>query len=769
MKRISSLAACLVGALVAAVGVAADGAFTVVVPASVDDVQRTAADELRAYLSKSSGRPVAIVEERAPTNAVDTIYLGNTAFAAAHGIDFKAFADEEWLCRGVDGALVIGGGGRRGALYGVYHFLEDELGVHWFSPSVEVVPERRDLKFAGVDRHGRPAMRYRDIYFVSGPNADVFLARNRMNTESPRYGGRMRYSRAATNHSLYRYLGTPDEVRALYKVHPDWFPLIDGERRLDPRANSASKTQLCLTNPDLRRHFIARLRSHIASDRDYAAKRGIEPPMFYAIDQNDCYDGFCRCPGCAAVIEREGGTSGLLLEFANVVAEALESEAPEATFQMMAYFSTERPPRTVRPRRNVGIRLCDPASDLVRPWSDQANGWMRGNLEAWHGICDKIAVWDYQITYGWVTCTGYPTPNERTFASDLRLLAAKGGDGLFFEHEGLIGADMRDMKVWLEMKLVEDPSLDAGSLIRQFTDGFYGPAGRHIRRYRDLVARAADKKGASICWFPAFASYDFIDDSVMAEAEAIFADAARSVAEDAERSERVAHARMSLDKLLAMRGDGLAAARYRKTYLCEATRRIASDKKRKADVSKNVDKFLACAAKFRSLPVPKRFADVPVGRLRLFHAGRGFFDGLFMQCVEDGGSSTGEAVRFVASAVKDRLPGDAAKLDWPFRCAVASPSGRDRAEFVCRDALDGVLPGYGWYKIAGGARLSSSSQLLLFTGYRLPLAGVTDGVYDIYASIRILGPDVVRNRTAARGNIYLLDQIAVVRVDVEGL
>ena len=769
MKRIPVLAACFVVALVAAVGVAADGAFTVVIPAAADDAQRTAADELCAYLAKSSGRPVAIAEERAPTNAIDTIYLGNTAFAAAHGIDFKAFADEEWLCRGVDGALVIGGGGRRGALYGVYHFLEDELGVHWFSPSVEVVPERRDLKFAGVDRHGRPAMRYRDIYFVSGPNADAFLARNRMNTESPRHGGRMRYSRAATNHSLYRYLGTPDEVRALYKVHPDWFPLIDGERRLDPRANSASKTQLCLTNPDLRRHFIARLRSHIAADRNYAAKRGIEPPMFYAIDQNDCYDGFCRCPGCAAVIEREGGTSGLLLEFANFVAAALETDAPDATFQMMAYFSTERPPRTVRPRRNVGIRLCDPVSDVCRPWSDPSNGWMRDNLEMWHGICDRIAVWDYQITYGWVTCTGYPTPTERTFAPDLRLLAVNGGDGVFFEHEAPVGADMRDMKVWLEMKLVEDPSLDAEQLIVQFTDGFYGPAGRHIRRYRDLVARAVDAKNAAIMWFPCVGSYDFMDDAAMAEADAIFAEASRSVAGNAALAERVDHARLAVDKLRAIRGDAAAAARYRATYIREAKRRIGSEKSRAADIAKNVDKFLACAAKFRSLPVPKRFADVPAGRLRLFHAGRGFFDGSFMQCVEDGGSATGEAVRFVASAVKDRLPGDAAKLDWPFQCAVASPSGRDRAEFVCRDALDGVLPGYGWYKIADGARLSPSSQLLLFTGYRLPLADVTDGVYDIYASIRILGPDVVRNRTAARGNIYLLDQIAVVRVDVEGL
>ena len=526
---------------------------SIVVPAASDAVVRTAANELRDYLGKMGVQSVSIEKEGSSPPAGRSVYIGRTAFAAAHGIEFGKFADEEWMVREVDGSLVIGGGGRRGALYGVYHFLEDALGVRWFSPYVESVPRRDDVSWAGLSLRGRPAMRYRDIYYVTGPGAAAFLARNRMNTESPEYGGRMRYSRAATNHSLYRYLGKPEEVRALFADHPDWFPLIDGERRLDPRANSASKTQLCLTNPGLRQHFIDCVRRHIAADRAVAKRRGIEPPMFYAIDQNDCYDGFCRCPGCAAIIEREGGTSGLLMDFANAVAAALETDAPDATFQMMAYFSTERPPRTVRPRRNVGIRLCDPVSDVCRPWSDPANGWMRGNLEAWHGICDKIAVWDYQITYGWVTCTGYPTPTERTFAPDMRLLAANGGDGVFFEHEAPVGADMRDMKVWLEMKLVEDPSLDAEKLIVQFTDGFYGPAGRHIRRYRDLVARAAAAKGSAIKWFPCVGSYGFLDDSAVAEADAIFAEAARSVAGDAERSERVDHARLALDKLCAMR------------------------------------------------------------------------------------------------------------------------------------------------------------------------------------------------------------------------
>lgn len=742
----------------------------IVVPEGAAKAVATAADELCAYLPRICGKPTEVVAKNAVPDGRCAIYLGDTDFAVAHGFDFSSFAEEEWTFEEVGGSLVIGGGGRRGTLYGVYHFLEDAMGVHWFSPCSDFVPAGRSALQKGLKARGRPAMRYRDIYFVSGPNSTAFLARNRMNTESAAYGGRMRYSRAATNHSLYRYLGGPDEVRALFAAHPDWFPLIDGERRLDPRANSASKTQLCLSKPELREYFVSRLRAHIAADRAAAARAGIEPPMFYAIDQNDCYDGFCRCPDCSAAVEREGGTSGLMLEFANAVAAALENDAPEATFQMMAYFSTETPPRHARPRRNVGIRLCDSASDLTRSWSGVANSWMRGNLEAWNRISDKIAVWDYQITFGWATCVSYPTPNERTLAPDLRMLAAHGGDGVFFEHEEPIGADMRDMKVWLEMKLAEDPSLGQEKLIETFTDGYYGTGGRHIRRYRDIIARAASKSNARICWFPSVSAYDFIDGDTLREAESALDAAAEAVKGDAELSARVDHARLSMDKLRIIRGDRSVVPRYCATWDRERARRFTKKNESRSGYAKNVDKFLRCAALFNNPPVPEFFADVPGERLRVLHAGRGTFDGAFMQSVEDGGSAVGEAVRFVFRAVKDRKPAIAGLFDWPFKCAVTEKTGM-RKVFVAGDALGEAPKGYHWFKVAAGARLAAESELEMFGCYRMPVGALLadwlrdPADCDIYASIRVVGSDVIRNREASRDSIYLLDQIAVVKTE----
>ena len=46
----------------------------------------------------------------------------------------------------VDGSLVIAGGRPRGVLYGVYHFLEDVVGVRWLSPVAEYVPSRPQLR-----------------------------------------------------------------------------------------------------------------------------------------------------------------------------------------------------------------------------------------------------------------------------------------------------------------------------------------------------------------------------------------------------------------------------------------------------------------------------------------------------------------------------------------------------------------------------------------------------------------------------------------------
>jgi len=47
-------------------------------------------------------------------------------------------------------------------------------------------------------------------------------------------------------------------------------------------------------------------------------------------------------------------------------------------------------------------------------------------------------------------------------------------------------ADNRDFKMWIQNKLLENPDLNYDALVNEFSDGYYGAAGKHFRQYLRL-------------------------------------------------------------------------------------------------------------------------------------------------------------------------------------------------------------------------------------------------------------------------------------------
>jgi len=76
-----------------------------------------------------------------------------------------------------------------------------------------------------------------------------------------------------------------------------------------------------------------------------------------SISQND-WHGYCECEKCKTLDEQEGTHAGALIHFINAVAEEVEKEFPDILIETLAYQYTRVPPKHVRPRRNVVIRLC---------------------------------------------------------------------------------------------------------------------------------------------------------------------------------------------------------------------------------------------------------------------------------------------------------------------------------------------------------------------------------------------------------------------------
>ena len=134
-------------------------AYTVDGPRRPKPWEMTAVYELEDYLKKlSSDASICIggVEAR--------FHVGDTEFARTQGLTSASLEDEQWAVKCFGSDVVLVGGGTRGTLYAVYHFLEDVCGVRWWNDDDEDVPQAGKLDLKPFDMKGRPFFRCRQIY-----------------------------------------------------------------------------------------------------------------------------------------------------------------------------------------------------------------------------------------------------------------------------------------------------------------------------------------------------------------------------------------------------------------------------------------------------------------------------------------------------------------------------------------------------------------------------------------------------------------------------
>ena len=155
-------------------------AVTVISPDAPKPYEVTAAKELRTYLGKCvpSGKVTV-------GGAKDVVFhVGDTALARAKGLAAAEIDEDRWIIRSFGKDIVLVGGGSRGTLYAVSHFLEDFCDVRWWSDREEDVPVRDSLALSALDASGKPAFLYRSIHRShSRAESDPRLAiRRRLNS-----------------------------------------------------------------------------------------------------------------------------------------------------------------------------------------------------------------------------------------------------------------------------------------------------------------------------------------------------------------------------------------------------------------------------------------------------------------------------------------------------------------------------------------------------------------------------------------------------------
>ena len=501
--------------------------YRIVIPASAIASERYAAEELQQYLEKISGARIPIVTDAAKSSSRDILLGSNQHLARLRlkKLDLPSLGPDGFILRTEGNRLIIAGGQPRGTLNGVYSLLEEKCGVRWFTPDLEVVPKTNRIKLPELNETKVPALENRDVYWSEFMHNADFAARHRVNGQH--YGLQEKHGGAFTVY--YPFVHSFDALvpRELYPEHPEYFPLIDGKRK-------DGYVQRCLTNPDVLKISIAQVRQWIMEHPE---------ATIISVSQNDTFNN-CQCGPCKAIDDAEGTPAGSLLKFVNAIAEDIENDYPKIRLDTLAYQYTRKAPKTIRPHRNVIIRLCSIECCFAHPLEtcpEEKNRSFRDDIVAWGPVAPLLYVWDYTTDFGHYQ---QPFPNFDSLQSNVRFFVKHGVRSLFeqgnYSRGG--GGEMEPLRAYLLAKLLWNPETDLDRHTSEFAHAYYGQAAPRILAYIDAIHRPVREGGQHIHIFDKPAS-SYLSPEIMDAAEKIL-DEAENQAENEKIRFRVQVARL---------------------------------------------------------------------------------------------------------------------------------------------------------------------------------------------------------------------------------
>ncbi|MHC4889579.1 MAG: DUF4838 domain-containing protein [Planctomycetota bacterium] len=468
---------------VEALTIAEDGVAKAVIVVAPDspEPERHAAAELAEFLRQITGGKFEILHKDAPGQS--RILVGLKA-ANLTAVDFftDGLGSDGIIIHTLGKDLVLVGGHPRGTLYAVYTFLEDYVGCRWWSSKVSSIPKMPTVKVDKLNVRYVPPLEYRESFWFDAFDGD-WAVRNKCNGNSERLdakrGGKHTYQGFV--HTFFPLI----RPTTYFKDHPEWFSEINGKRKYE-------RAQLCLANAEMRKELVKNLKARLRSN---------PAATIASVSQND-WHGYCQCSKCAAVDKEEGSPAGSLLRFINAVAADIEGEFPNVAISTLAYQYTRKPPKLVKPRHNVIVRLCSIECSFSKPLADERNKKFRDDIVVWSKVCNRLYIWDYTTDFRHYVM---PHPNLRVLGPNVKFFVDNNVKGIF--EQGAYqsyGSEMAELRAWVLAKLLWDPTRDGQELIGEFIDGYYGAAGPHIKAYLKVTHDAVEASGE---WLGCFSQH----------------------------------------------------------------------------------------------------------------------------------------------------------------------------------------------------------------------------------------------------------------------
>lgn len=423
--------------------------YTIVLPMNASAEELRAAGFLNEHLYEIAGcrLPIVHADKLASSNSISISKCPDI------------INDDGFIVYNEGSSLIIKGGGGKGCIYGVAEILEKYMGVRYYSPKYVVIPKTANISLPGMNLKDSPVNTYRNVngQFTSDENYKDF---NRLHTISDMF---------ATGyfvHTFHRLVPWTE----YFHTNPEYFAWMNGKHVID---------QICLSNPEVFDIVTGKLRVEMELQPD---------KKVWSVSQDDNFS-YCQCDDCSKINQEEKSPAGPIIRFVNRVAD----EFPDKVISTLAYQYSRPAPVKTKPRSNVQVMLCTIELNRSKPIAtDPASISFLKDMEDWGKISNHIYLWDYTVNFNHHIT---PFPNIHTLQSNIKLFVDNHVREHFQQSNTGTAHEFSELKSYLIAKLLWNPDADVQKIIREFTDGYYGPAGKWIRKYISALEKEILKTG----------------------------------------------------------------------------------------------------------------------------------------------------------------------------------------------------------------------------------------------------------------------------------
>ena len=441
---------------------------TIVTPAKAKPPVKKAAEDLQKYIQEICGVQLAINADGKPVEGKG-LYIGNCKGSPKCTLENAGASLEGYVIEEKDGNLYFLGLNPTPIAYGVYSFLEDDLGVRWYGPGElwEKVPKSAKPGTLAVDVKSRTVIPQTSPRIWSGHHwAQMWKDWNLRNKTNQ--------SEVVSKRNFQNKIHMIFPPEKYGKEHPEYYPLMTNGKRYIPKKGDRD-WRPCESNPEVQKIVVDYI-------RDYFDKNPNQDS--FSVGMDDIMN-LCSCENCRAMDDapdsfKHKRFSDRHYKFVNIIAKEVAKTHPGKYIGTLIYSIARQLPKDVPVMEpNVFGYITETSA----AW------WMPGQMKDDH---DLTAEWSRRIKhlsrydyYGFASMTNRYYPHY--VDEQLKFDKSKGMEGMYIETYTFLPLTMPMM--WLLAKLEWDASQDADKLLDDFM-GIYGAAKPQMARFWDLLEKS---------------------------------------------------------------------------------------------------------------------------------------------------------------------------------------------------------------------------------------------------------------------------------------